>query len=260
MGPDGTVVIPDPAPDRGGLVAVARDGTVAWRWNATSYYGTGPGAPSPSRLTVTDVDHLGEERYLLTVALTDQVLVLERGVGVVEVLNADRNESVLDGPHDAEVLGPSRLVVADSRNARVVGFERTATGWRRTWTFTHAGGQRLSLPRDVDALADGTLLGTDSLNDRVVQVTRDGAVHRSVRAPVPFAADAPGDRDPAAEWTATAGPATPRVAGLSGLYLTLDGAVGLPYWVDQWLFAIGLVAGVLVLLGLAHAGRERRRG
>lgn len=258
MLPDGTVVLAEPSPDRGGLVAVAPSGTVAWRWDATDHYGSGPGAPSAARLSVTDVEHLDEGRYLLTVAVTDQVLKLQRGVGVVEVVNAASNESVLDGPHDAEVVGPDRIVVADSRHGRVVAMERTATGWRRTWTLDSAGGHPLALPRDVDALAGGTLLVTDSLNDRVVQVSRDGYVHRRLGVPIPYSADAPGER-PGRDWTATDGPATPRVAGLTGLYLAAADR-GLPYWVDQWLFGVVLVALVVGLGGLAHAAASRRRG
>lgn len=255
---DGTVVLADPAPDRGGLIAVGPAGEVAWRWNLTAHYGTGPGAPAPARLSVTDVDHPGQDRYLVTVAVTDQVLVLERGVGVVDVVNEHRNESLLDGPHDAERLGRGRLLVADSRHNRVVVLVRGARGWHPAWTLTAAGGTHLSLPRDVDPLPGGTLLVSDSLHDRVVQVSRDGAVYRTWDLPVPYAADARASRVPGDGWAPAAGPATPRVAVLSAVYIEARSTVGLPYWVDQWLFAGGVAALVVALVGLGQAARSRR--
>src|SRR5699024_11539652 len=66
------------------------------------------------------------------------------------------------------------ILVADSENERVVEYERVGGPagngtWKRTWTLTG-----FDWPRDADRLPNGNTLITDTLNQRVVEVTPTG--------------------------------------------------------------------------------------
>jgi hypothetical protein len=204
-------------------VAVAEDGEVVWEWNASSFYDAPDHPTRQDWLHINDVDVLSEGRYLVSVRNANQLLVIERGAGVVEVINEDRgtddaactehpgiadhdddgavrcgDPDVIDEQHNPQWLGDGAVLIADSENDRVVELHRNGSGvWEPRWALTEAGGIAFNWPRDADRLPNGNTLLTDSLNKRVLVVDRDGGLvwsHATDR--IPYEADP----DPAGEY------------------------------------------------------------
>ena len=151
-------------------------GTVVWQWNASEQYAAPDDPTTTDWLHINDVDRIGPGRYLVSVRNTNQLLVLDREEGVVEVVNADGNESVMDEQHNPQWLGNGTVLVADSRNNRVVELERNRTSgrWDVGWTVSSVGDVPLNWPRDADRLPNGNTLITDVWNRRVVEVDERG--------------------------------------------------------------------------------------
>ncbi|PSP33523.1 hypothetical protein BRC64_03465 [Halobacteriales archaeon QH_10_67_22] len=202
---DDEYVFVDMADER---VVVVENGTTAWQWNASQRYDAPPDPTARDWLHINDVDVIDEDRFLVSVRNANQLVVLERGEGVVEVVNEDRgtsdesclasgrlddfdgaddgdvrcgDPSVISEQHNPQWLGPGAVMVADSGNDRVVELQRTEDGsWEPAWVLREAGGIELDWPRDADVLPNGNVLVTDSLNRRVFEVTREGRVVWSI--------------------------------------------------------------------------------
>jgi hypothetical protein len=212
---DGRFVFADMEYER---IAIVENGTVEWEWNAadSGFYDAPPDVTRRDWLHINDVDVIDEDRFLVSVRNANQLLVVERGAGVVEVINADTDDTddgsctvggqladfdddgrvrcgdpgVMNHQHNPQWLGPGRVLVADSENDRVVELRRTDDGWEETWTLANAGGLRLQWPRDADRLPNGNTLVTDSLNRRIFEVTPGGEVVWSYATPlIPYEAD-----------------------------------------------------------------------
>ncbi|WP_142859292.1 aryl-sulfate sulfotransferase [Salinigranum halophilum] len=212
---DGRFVFADMEYER---IAIVADGEVTWEWNAkeSGFYDAPPDVTRRDWLHINDVDYLGDERFLVSVRNANQLLVVERGEGVVEVINEDTggsdssctkggqladfdddgdvrcgNPDVMNHQHNPQWLGDGRVLVADSENDRVVELHRTESGsWEEAWTLEEAGGLVLQWPRDADRLENGNTLVTDSLNRRVFEVTPGGEVVWSYATPlIPYEAD-----------------------------------------------------------------------
>jgi hypothetical protein len=213
----------EPLPDGGFLVSdmdhervfVVENGTITWQWNASSFYDAPPDPTRVDWLHINDVNVVAEGRYLVSVRNANQLLVIERGEGVVEVVNEDTGGSdescrrpgqlrdtdgdgdvrcgdpeVLNHQHNPHWLGEGAVLVADSDNDRVVELRRTDDGWERAWTLRGAGGVAFSWPRDADRLPNGNTLVTDTLNRRIVEVGPNGTVVWAVRTDrIPYEAD-----------------------------------------------------------------------
>jgi hypothetical protein len=202
----------EPLPGGGYLVAdmdrervlVVEDGSVEWSWNASSRYDPPADPTRTDWLHINDVDRIAEGRYLVSVRNANQILVLDRDEGVVEVINEDPDggdrirgdPAVLHRQHNPQWLGDGAVLVADSENHRVVELHRTADGtWRPAWVLTGAGGTAFDWPRDADRLADGTTLVTDTRNARLLVVDEEGrllARHRFDWRTLPYEADVAG--------------------------------------------------------------------
>ncbi|WP_101296669.1 hypothetical protein [Halegenticoccus soli] len=235
-------------------------GERTWTWNASSYYEAPEDPTREDWLHINDVDRIGEDRYLVSVRNTNQLLVIERGKGVVEVINEDRDPSVMYEQHNPQWLGDGAVVVADSENDRVVELHRNDDGeWEVVWVLTEADGIAFDWPRDADRLPNGNTLITDSRNNRIVEVRRDGSVVASYTVEaLPYEADrVPFEESARNPYPASSDGVDPDETGgrdvpvLSTLLAGLRHAVALPYWVSE----LHLVA-ALVALGLyAWGGR-----
>lgn len=200
------------------LVIVA-NGSVDWEWSPkeTGFYDAPNDPTRRDWLHINDVDVIGEGRYLVSVRNANQLLVVERGEGVVETINEDRsddndgvctkhrqlsdfdgdgdvrcgNPDVIDHQHNPQWLGEGAVLVADSENDRIVELHRNEQGrWEPAWALDTARGMRLSWPRDADRLDNGNTLVTDSLNRRIFEVTDEGKVVWSYSTPlIPYEAD-----------------------------------------------------------------------
>ena len=233
-------------------------GERTWTWNASSHYDAPPDPTREDWLHINDVDRIGPGRYLVSVRNTNQLVVVERGKGVIDVINRDRDPAVLNRQHNPHWLGPGAVVVADSENDRVVELhENGTTGeWEVVWAVTKAGGIRFDWPRDADRLPNGNTFITDSRNNRVVEVGRDGGLVASYATePLPYEADRIPHGESAGERYPPVMSGSPVVErpGIPLFSPLVDGArhvVALPYWVSGFHLLALTVAGVLFALGL----------
>ena len=167
-------------------------GERTWTWNASRYYDEPADPTRVDWLHINDADYIGDDRYLVSVRNANQLLIVERGAGVVEVINENRDPAVLNEQHNPQWLGNGSVVVADSENDRAVELHRNETTdrWEVVWAVDRAGGLPLDWPRDADRLPGGHTLITDSRNNRVVEVTRNGSLVASYRVrSLPYEAD-----------------------------------------------------------------------
>jgi hypothetical protein len=181
-------------------IAIVQNGSITWQWNASSFYEAPPDPTFVDWLHINDVQAIGQDRFLVSVRNANQLLVIERGSGVAEVINSDRpnsndrscrrGEELIDYDNDGDVrcgnpglfnhqhnphwLGNGSVLVADSENDRIVELRRTANqGWQPIWTLERAGGIDLYWPRDVDRLPNGNTVIADSLNKRILEVNEN---------------------------------------------------------------------------------------
>jgi len=211
--PGGEVLLADM--DRERLLTVS-DGEVTWEWSARQRY-VAPADPTREDwLHMNDVVAINETHYLTSVRNANQLLVIERGAGVVEVINRGGGNpaedcpelaaegkthcgdpAVLNHQHNPQWLGEGAVLVADSDNDRAVELHRDeATGrWEPVWAVDTAAGVGLHWPRDADRLANGNTLITDTFNSRVVEVAPNGTAVWSLELyNLPYEADRlPGD-------------------------------------------------------------------
>mgnify|MGYP000283050139 CR=1 FL=1 len=263
--PGGGFVLADMEHER---IVIVEGGEVTWEWEASTRYEAPDDPTRTDWLHINDVDRIGEGRFLVSVRNANQLRVLERGEGVVEVINADRDDatdddglvgdpSVIHQQHNPQWLGDGAVLVADSENHRVVELHRTESGtWEPAWVLEGAGGQRFDWPRDADRLPDGTTLITDTRNARLVQVNESGRVvweHQLDYRALPYEADRlpPGEAvgGPTygdADTVAASGGSVPVLTPVLRL---VSAAVRLPRWVGE----VHLLA-TLLSLGLIGVG------
>jgi len=263
---------------------------ITWQWNASSHYQAPADPLTRDWLHINDVDRIGDGRYLVSVRNANQLLIIERGAGVVETINDDREDgndancqirnvqlagdnprcgdpSVLNHQHNPQWLGEGAVLVADSENDRVVELHRQSNGtWTVAWAVEAAGGIGFDWPRDADRLANGNTLIVDTRNNRLVEIDRDGTVVWTTRIPeqsyaaVRNGAEYPsGPQYSASEAETASGQPFPDqpFAGIGTLYGALRHALPLPYWVGEWHVLVSIVGVVLIGVGIGEIVRER---
>jgi hypothetical protein len=255
MLPNGNVLVAD-MEFESILVYDPETGDREWTWNASEYYEPPANPTHTDWLHLNDVDHIGDGRFLVSIRNMNQLLVVERGEGVVEVINEDHDSEVLDKQHNPHWLGDGAVLVADSENHRVVELhENETTGeWEVAWSVAKVDGIRLEWPRDADRLPNGNTFITDSRNNRVMEIREDGSLVASYTVPsLPYEAD----REPHGEVNASE--VEPygsqrqasldltdrRIPLLSTAVGSVRHVVAMPYWVSEihliaTLFAVGL--------------------
>ncbi|MDS0294088.1 hypothetical protein [Halogeometricum luteum] len=252
-------------------VFTVRNGEVTWQWNASSMYDAPDDPTRTDWLHINDVDVIGEDRYLVSVRNAHQLVIIERGEGVVEVINEDENGDGMGDPqllrqqHNPQWLGNGSVLVADSHNDRVVELHRNeSTGaWEPAWSLYEAEGVEFSWPRDADRLENGNTLITDSLNQRIVEVNESGETVWSYGTPeVPYEAE----RLPEGETVGGQRYAFDRAASdggsgdipvLSLLLVVFQTGLQTPFWFTELHVAITLVSVVLALAGAVLIVRDR---
>lgn len=293
MLPSGTIAVTDMEHER--VVVVNQTGAIVWQWRASSFYDAPADPTRTDWLHINDVDYVGDGRLLVSVRNANQLVIIERGSGVVSVVNSDDTDAdddscrdkrqlqdtngdgdircgdpaLFDHQHNPQLVAPDRILVADSGNDRVVELRKNASGaWTVTWQLDGAGGVPFHWPRDVDLLPNGHLLVTDSFNNRVVEVTRNGTVAWSTSiGPIPYEADRNGTEYPpfletAPEQSAADqlenghGPAAD-IPVLPAVYAAFAGTVSPPYWFRVTHFVGLLVAGLAGLWGITSSIRNR---
>ena len=259
--PSGEFLVTDMEHER---IMTVRGDEITWQWNASERYDAPDDPTKVDWLHINDVDHVGDDRYLVSVRNANELVIVERGEGVVEVINDGGDPEVLDHQHNPQWLGDGAVLVADSENDRIVELHRTESGdWTVAWKLDRAEGVGFSWPRDADRLPNGNTLITDSANQRLVEVNESGRTVWSYETPlIPYEAE----RLPAGETvggplynpsTGDAGGAQAAGSGsipvLSFLLQALQTSYPLPFWIAEWHLALGVVC-----LGSVVAGSYLR--
>jgi hypothetical protein len=272
--PGGGFVVADMEHER---VFVLRDGEITWEWSASERYDAPDDPTRTDWLHINDVDRIGDGRYLVSVRNANQLVVLEAGEGVVEVINEDEDgdgvgdPSVLNHQHNPQWLGDGAVLVADSESHRIVELHRTENGsWEPAWTLTRADGEALDWPRDADRLPDGTTLVTDTRNARLILVDESGETlwrkrfdyrtipYESDRLPHAEASDVPRYATNASETVEPKDVST--VPVLTPATRLLSAAVRLPPWFGEGVLGSVLASMTLVVSGVVVRVADLRRG
>ncbi|MFB6164192.1 MAG: aryl-sulfate sulfotransferase [Haloarculaceae archaeon] len=266
--PSGEFLLTDMEHER--VFTVAPNGTITWQWNASSYYDAPADPTRVDWLHVNDADRIGPGRFLVSVRNANQLLVIERGRGVVEVVNEDRDPSLLNHQHNPQWLSPNAILVADSGNDRIVELHRNRTTdeWAVAWALYRADGLAFDWPRDADRLPNGHTLITDSSNKRVVEVAPNGSVVWSATEKrVPYEADRLpyGERVGAPTYdqhgTVTETPGGgDSVPVLTTTLSIIQSGYPLPYWFTEWHLLALVVGGLAIVAGAVLVLAARVRG
>jgi len=277
---DGEYLITDMEHER---IAIVSGGETVWAWRGASFYDAPDDPTRTDWLHINDVDVIGEGRYLVSLRNANQILVVERGEGVVEVINEDDggddasctqrgqlgdtdgdgdvrcgDPDLLNHQHNPQWLGEGAVLVADSDNNRAVELHRNeSTGeWEVAWELDSAGGIPFDWPRDADRLANGNTLVTDTLNKRLLEVTPNGTVVWSAATDhIPYEAERlpEGERPTGERYNAEAGADAERIPVLDpAVSLARGAAPWLPYWyagteLGLTLVSLGFVVGGVYL-------------
>jgi len=115
-----------------------------------------------------DVRLQSNQNVLIVDSPQNLVIETDWNGGVAWIIGRDRGVALLD-PHSAQQLPDGRILIADTRNHRVVLVD-PRTGSSQSITEIRAGAAHceLSLPRYAEFAPDGTLAIADSGNNRVL--------------------------------------------------------------------------------------------
>lgn len=230
-------------------------GDVEWRWNASEHYEPPADPTRTDWLHINDVDRIEPGRYLVSVRNTNQLLIIERDVGVVEVVNEAGDPAVINQQHNPQYLEEGRILVADSENDRVVELAMSEGSWHPVWSVEVVGGIALDWPRDADRLPDGSTFITDSRNHRAVIVSERGHLLASYPgSAVVYEAD----RLPYGESTrqvisavSEVGPGTSRKIPILSDSLAGAHTIGIaPWWLTETHIGLTYVGSVLLVMGM----------
>jgi hypothetical protein len=152
-----------------------------------------------------DVERIEPGVFMVSVRNFDQVVAIDRETKEVRWrLGEDDNRNTLFEQHNPDYIegenGTPTVLVADSRNDRVVEYAREDGEWTRTWVLRGGG---LDEPRDADRLPNGNTLVVDRRGDRLLEVTPTGEVVWEFYAPwQPYDAERIGTGDESSAPTA----------------------------------------------------------
>lgn len=268
--PSGEILVADMEYES--LFTLAPNGSVTWRWNASERYSEPDDPTTTDWLHLNDVDPLGDGRFLVSVRNANELLIVERDEGVVEVVEGVRDERddrvLFVRQHNPQYLGPDTLLVADSEHDRVVEIHRENGEWTLAWSEGSAGGLSFDWPRDADRLDNGNTLIADSRRNRVVEVAENGSTVWSVQVPgLVYEADRlpEGERVGGRSYgNSTGGDTDSPDANRNELpvfgpaHAALTHVVHVPYWFRPWHLAVitAAIPTAVVGLGLVWTGRS----
>jgi hypothetical protein len=134
--------------------------SITWEWRFRDHYPDSmDGGHSEDWTHLNDVDVIDDHRLLLSPRNFDQVIVLNRTTGEIELqLGEDGAHDVLYEAHNPDYLrsadGTPTILVADSENDRVVEIDTETEEIR--WEYTGPSGDPLQWHRDADLWRNST--------------------------------------------------------------------------------------------------------
>ncbi|RBI60846.1 hypothetical protein DMJ13_17880 [halophilic archaeon] len=147
--------------------------STAWEFDYRKHYSKSAGGGPGDWTHLNDVDSINNgSAFLASPRNFDRVMSINRSTKEVEwTLGEEDNYNIMRAQHNPVLLSknPLTVLVADSENQRIVEYQRKNGEWKRVWGYRGD----LHWPRDADRLPNGNTLITDTLNDRVVEVTPD---------------------------------------------------------------------------------------
>jgi hypothetical protein len=153
---------------------------VEWEWEAQSAYAVERGGEFPREwVNVVNVQWLSDGRIMIVLEHMNQVIFVDHQTGLDHrwTLGSANETDILYEPLDADYIPPEHggpaVLVADSKNDRVVEYQFENGSWNQTWVWQDEG---LRWPRDVDRLPNGHTLVVDAKGHRVVEVDIEGQV------------------------------------------------------------------------------------
>jgi hypothetical protein len=270
------------------VFTVAPNGTITWEWRANNLYDDPDDVTRRDWLHINDVDNLGDDRYLVSVRNANQLVIVHRGEGVVDIINEDQSDAnddvctsgrkladynddsngdvrcgdpdIMLRQHNPQWIAPDAVLVADSENDRIIELHRENedSPWFVAWEIESANGIDFRWPRDADRLENGNTLVTDSANARIVEVTESGDVVWSARIEnnyMPYEAERlpEGETVGAEIYNPEAGNVTrPSVSNSIPILTPALGIVqtstNAPFWLSE-LHILALVVGIAMFLG-----------
>jgi hypothetical protein len=246
------------------IIEVNESGSIVWHWNASSYYESPPDPTKQDWLHINDVDRIGEDRYLVSVRNENELLIIERGEGVVEQIGGD---GVLRQQHNPQMIQDDTILVADSHHDRIVELRRFDSGWRPVWSVNSVAGTSLSWPRDADRLPNGNTLITDSKNNRVIEVNENGTViwvrefdrlpYEADRLPHGELRDVPRYNTSTGSESSSLGIGRQRNSVSQTILQNIGGFIPLPVWFEPphlWAISAGVI---LLFCGIATSVSRR---
>lgn len=168
-------------------------GVIEWEWRAENAFPVTSGGEYTQDWThINDVELLPDGRIMADLRNQDAVVFLTPGTGLQQnwTLGSDDNHEILFAQHNPDYIpeangGPS-VVIPDSRNDRIVEYQRINGTWEQSWIWQDT---QMNWPRDADRLPNGHTLVTDSGSNRVFEINEGGEIIWSITADNPYEAE-----------------------------------------------------------------------
>ena len=170
---------------------------ITWEYDFREYF-TDDGGPGTHEYThLNDIDpEMNQSAFLLSPRNFDRVFLINRSnKEIIFELGEEDNYDILYEQHNPDMLSydPYTVIVSDSENDRIIEYQQQEDGsWVEKWSYSG----ELNWPRDGDRLPNGNTLITDTVGNRVVEVTPRGGVVWEYDTPVgPYEAERYGTPD-----------------------------------------------------------------
>ena len=151
---------------------------ITWEYNFRDYFTDEDGGPGTHEYThLNDIDpEMNQTAFLMSPRNFDRVFLINRSnKEILFELGGEDNYSILYEQHNPDMLSydPYTVIVSDSENDRIIEYQQQPDdSWEETWSYSG----ELNWPRDGDRLPNGNTLITDSVGNRVIEVTPSGEV------------------------------------------------------------------------------------
>lgn len=177
-------------------------GLTEWEWRAAPDLAASSGGSFEDDWThINDVERLPDGRVMASLRNQDMIVFVdpETGLQASWTLGADDAHGIMNEQHNPDYVPASRggpaVIVADSRNDRIVEYQRENGEWVTSWVWQDTA---MYWPRDADRLPNGHTLITDTTADRVIEVDESGEIVWSVTLDRPYEAERLGTGDESA--------------------------------------------------------------